>query len=343
MKGMIYIKIILPVANPIIDCYPNYGAFLSILQNHEMAKPWIVSNFIQLECPNDMEQNTRMDFYMGSPYFISVCPWILLQRIRKDMIQLKWSNNISHFVREALLQGYYVFLMVDQFFIPASSAYQKYHRIHELFIYGYDDVEEVFYISDNFQNGQYIRGICSFTDLNYSYIDLSKSKDLGQELIYLLSFNNFGQFDINLEVLKELLSDYLFSINSSQKNNLLNQPLKKEWVYGLECYVHLIHYLKHIMPKVNQLDIRPFYVLKNHKTMMIERLMYLSQIQLLKDPDTFISSYVRIEELAKIVLNLSLKYVVSKNLNILTRIAERLDQLSSIEADLLPRLLKSLS
>lgn len=340
---MIYIKIIHPVADPIIDCYPNYGAFLSILQTNETAKPWIVSNFVQLECPNDMEQNTRMDFYMGSPYFISICPWILLQRIRKDMIQLKWSNDISLFVREALLQGYYVFLMADQFFIPASSAYQKFHRIHELFIYGFDDIEEMFYISDNFQNGKYSRGICSFTDLNHSYIDLTKATDLGQELIYLLSFNNSGKFSINLDILKELLSDYLHSINSSQKNNLLNQPLKREWIYGLGCYDHLIHYLKNIVPKGTRLDIRPFYVLINHKTMMIERLICLSQIQLLKDPDTYISSYTRIEELTTIALNLSLKYTFSKKANILTSIAKKLEQLSGMEADILPQLIKSLS
>ncbi|WP_240419144.1 hypothetical protein [Paenibacillus periandrae] len=233
--------------------------------------------------------------------------------------------------------------MVDQFYIPASSAFNKYHRIHELFIYGFDDEIEEFLISDNFQNGKYTRGKCSFSDLNNSYIDFKKATDLGQELVYLLSFNSSSIFNQNINVLKELLSDYLYSINSSQKNNLLNQPLKKEWVYGLRCYDHLISYLNNVKSMGDRLDIRPFYVLKNHKSRMIERLLYLSEIQILKDPDIYVSNYANIEKISTIILNLSLKYSITKDKNILNRIAEHLEQLSGKEADILPRLIRSIS
>ncbi|MGG4340446.1 hypothetical protein [Paenibacillus lautus] len=279
---------------------------------------------------------------MGSPYFISICPWILLQRIRKDIIYLKWANDISQFVRDALLQGYYVSLMVDQFYIPASSAFNKKHRNHELFIYGFDDTTEIFLISDNFQNGKYTKGSCSFTDLNNSYIDLSKTTDLGQELVYLLSFNKYGKFEINIEVLKELLSDYLCSVNSSQKNNLLNQPLKKDWIYGLRCYDHIVTYLNNVKTTENYLDVRPFYVQKNHKSMMIKRLLYLSEIGILNDDENYITQYINIEKISAIVVNLTLKYNITKDKNILNRIAENLGKMSRGESEILPKILKSL-
>lgn len=54
---------ILPIKEPVLNGYPDYAIFLSIIANYESTKDWMYTNFVQLFFDPGAKYNKLRFFY----------------------------------------------------------------------------------------------------------------------------------------------------------------------------------------------------------------------------------------------------------------------------------------
>lgn len=101
-----------------------------------------------------------MDFF--TPYLWESCPWISYQRLHRTFVNNKW-DSFTGFLIESIKQGYYVLAWFDHYYVPKHSFFQKIHKLHDCFVYGYDIEKEVFYIANFLTDNKYLYSeICRY-------------------------------------------------------------------------------------------------------------------------------------------------------------------------------------
>ena len=97
---------ILPMAKPLLDGYPLYGAIFSILGAHTQDYlPWVYNTFIQLFAPSNLKDRNRLNYAIPDPF--RDCPWIecfaLDRHLALDM------TNIIDLTKHYINHNYYLY------------------------------------------------------------------------------------------------------------------------------------------------------------------------------------------------------------------------------------------
>ncbi|CAM3611814.1 hypothetical protein [Marinicrinis lubricantis] len=334
----------LPVTNPAIDAYNNIANVLSIIQGDDKAADWIHSHFIQLYHDQSFEDSFTLSFY--APYLIKTCPWLETQMVHKRIVEKGW-DDITRFLIDCIDSGCYVILIVDQFYIPNSVYYQKSHRPHELFVYGYHLGKEEFDISDNFASGKYKRLACSFEDLRIAYNELSPEMELNYNhyngMMFVLSKKELAEpIPFHPQLVIRRLEDYLHSIDSSASDQALYAHSKPNWSYGLRCYSNLIKYVDHVCDRQEYLDIRPFHVIYLHKKQMVSRIEFMQTKADLWNGEELKSRFSELEKTSLITRNLAMKYNFSNDPGLKMAITDQLETIVNAERHIVPQLIEQI-
>lgn len=124
------------------------------------------------------------------------------------MMNKKWHNNIVDFLIESINEGFYIYFFVDESKIRISPL-NKGDLTHDIFVYGYNDIDKIFYISGAFDNGKFTFGTCNYEETHVN-VDLSKDWLHGFKLLKKIPW----EYCFSMNYLVEELSDYLYSRNS---------------------------------------------------------------------------------------------------------------------------------
>lgn len=346
MQSFINKTKILPMKYPIVTSYPCHANVLSVVSNSDEYLPWFFNNYIQLNYPKEVHKDgARLDFYVS--YLWEACPYIYHQRVSKDFISYKW-NTIIEFLIDSIELGFYIHLIVDTFYIPNYKSINKNHIPHDIFIFGYDSSEKVFNVADNFNLGKYSYETANFKDIEEGYksvrqIGLFDWLD-GIEMIRLkenngaYGFSHKYKFDVDL--VKNSIKDYLSSTNNSIKWHYIPSI---QWKYdkdyfGIEIYSKLIEYLDNQVEEIG-IDMRPFYVLWEHKMVMLLRIQYMINNGFLNNVESISKDYITIERQAHILNSLWIKYAVSEDKKIIQRMVIIIKQLALEETLVLETIL----
>ena len=161
----------LPVTYPMITSWQWHATLFSIFSDDENAKKWIFSNYIQLRCYNIQEIFTGDDMLladmMPGSSALKQCPYLMFSLLTKEQIQSYCGNIIDFIIKTIDLNGY-VYGVFDEAKI-LCDAEVDYKFPHELFIYGYNRDEEVFYVGDFTFQDHYSYNTVSFSDLERGY------------------------------------------------------------------------------------------------------------------------------------------------------------------------------
>jgi hypothetical protein len=313
-------KKILPMKFPPITSYPYQANLLSVILNDDKAIPWYFNNFIQLEGPKFNDNGMRIDFYTSLLW--KTCPWIYYQRISRELVSVGWTNIIE-FVKNAIDLGFYAYFNVNTYFISAYSSYKKYHGMHDIFVYGYDNNR--LYVADNFKNGKYSYETIIYNELEEGYynINLTCGGSLKGETdwlngIELISFRHKYGYSFNVELVKDDLVDYLFSRNSRKKYWVKSDLYWKEkCIYGIEVYNVIKNYVSEVIQGKLDYDLRPFHVLYEHKHVMLSRINYMVDNGYLDNSVYIYDNYGEIVNKCKVIESLWLKAQITGNKNTL--------------------------
>ena len=339
---MCIMRKVLPMKVPLIRSYANYAHIFSILDTHgENYYPWVYNHYVQLCVPDDYSifpvdyMVTRM--YTNTPNFFT-------SRLERKMaVTIK--SGILNFIRFAIDNGYYIFMMLE---VSHIAAYE-WMRFHEPLLYGYDDEKEEIYFADTYMNGKYSEGIATYTEIVNA---------TGDEL----NWNTFHTTNLGLDVMcmkyRDMKEEFVF--NKNTYIHFLNCYINQEDTYnffgkipgvtrgdvtpnvcGIGIYNILQKHLQFVREDVNAfIDKRGFYVILEHKK-LLEKTMAFLLGECWKE--VFPVEWQLVQEEVKnatICLYLCLKYNVTQDVRILNRISEYAIILEQTEKSLFPNLIK---
>lgn len=329
-------NIILPMYEPKLNTFNVYAALFSIIAKDENYLPWFYSNFISIginTCDDTLYFTDHFTFFEYGEG-LSSCPWLEVYKPSHKTIYYQYSFNIKDVLTSYLNQNKYVWLYLDQFYIPQSNYYQKLHKEHSVLIYGYDDATNIFYIADNLDNGKFIKTVISYEQLIKAW-----ESDICEHFRRLFRVINSkeGKYKINTTHLKNQIEDYLSS-NSIKHGVYWDQiPVDgphsyvqniQYWIFGHEVYSYIQQLIKQVkgMSGIKSLDLRIPHLLWEHKKCMLERIKYLHL-----EMYDFYSEYENVVNNSLAIRNLTMKYNITQKDSILDEIDTRISEIVYIE------------
>lgn len=330
---------ILPVSEPVVTSYPVFANPLSIMQDNEQGWSWIMSNFIQVVCPKPDSLTLNFKNYSESPI-------LCYQHIKKSLINSKW-ENIVEFIIDSINMDYYVYMLVDQYYLSSSDAFQRLRHPHDIFIYGYDSSKKIFNVADNMRSGRYVFSTCSFDELEQAYMMLAKDQDIiypfnpdegFNQSIKLLSLNAHMEYKFNINYVIKSLLDYL---ESKLTMNEIHQ-YRESHSYGVSTYSDVCEYVYLLEKDLVDFDIRSFHLIYEHKKLMRIRIDFLKTTHFLKDTDMLMKQCQKLEMETLTLRNLAIKYSLNRKVALLAEIVKRLKVIKELDHNLGYNILDSL-
>ncbi len=328
----------LQIVQPPVICYLHHAYPLTAAQNHEDFFAWFYSNYIQLEFDlNCSSLNFFTHGVCGNSIYSPILDYKILDL---ELISLSHIDIIA-FIVDSINMGYYVTTYLDEYYIPERFSYNKFHFRHDVMIFGYDLNKNIFKIIGFNDKQQYSTSCISFSEFENSYTNcidkkndviLFKAKD---KLSYEPSFS----FDkVNLI---NLLEDYYFSRNTSERLRIFSNP-KKGFIYGMSVYNELIKYYKSAIENdKKELDIRHMHLLWEHKKCMVSRIEYLISNKFINS-NTVLDGYICLRNTALSLRNILIKFLVVNDKKYIKKIITSLGKMHSDEEQLLSSLIGQL-
>lgn len=337
-------KKILNFNYPIITTYTHHAHLLGILSNSQDAMKWAYSNYIQVYINKDLSENMWGDFYFPMPYEIKnleLCKWIETQKILEKSIIDDYEDIVSY-IEKSVKRGMYVHLMVNFRFISGSyCAHDIKDAFHDLLVIGYDDISKVFVCAD-FKlniNNKYEVFECTYEDLRLAFMDAHKCmKDSYlNHMVYLYRLKDQCDYEFDINNIVFGLSEYLFG-NIPEYWKEYNYANLQNVTFGIKYYDVICSYLSEYNPY--HINTSIIYLMYDHKKMMIERLKELCEHN--KTVFKYIEMYKQMYDEMQIIVNLTIKYDITHNKNLINKIIQNLIKVKEHEERVLGRLIVDL-
>lgn len=317
----------LKVKQPLICCYTNYGILFSLLPDDMM--PWVYNNFIQIRYNRDWKTVTFDNHIL----MLSYCPALSFRSIPFYIHQELCGGKIQDFVIDSIDHERYVFMYVDRFYLKNSDEYKNIHRSHEIFIYGYDEEKKVFYIADNLDQGRFIFTECGFSELEESFEAADKQYEFMAD-IGLIHENIGVKSEINIGQIVDGLERYLMSIPT------YDMKPEQPYLFGRDVVRYIRdNYLIH--SNGEDIDIRAFHLLYEHKLLMEMRVEYLLNAGYISPKQVELNEFTELKNGYLQLRNAIIKYNLTKNTNTLNRSVLKMDELIYKEEVILKKLLQT--
>jgi hypothetical protein len=317
----------LKLETPPVKGYLHHAYHLSVAQEHPSFIEWFNSNYIQLRY---YPKNNWLNFYKMDQY-----PLLDVQIVKNEFLRVN-QIDIIDFTVNSIKQGYYVWLYIDEYYDPNRESYNKKNQVHENLLYGYNQDYSCFYTA-GFDQKQ----IYSFSEIRFS--DFLKAYNVVPDHfpVKMLKLNENFTYHFNLQYVKEILTDYIYSKNTSERNGMLENSTS-DCFYGIDSYKYLKIYFENVLKDEIPSDIRLLHILLEHKDCMLSRIKYLSDNKYLMDADPIIDSYREIQKKVLTLRNLQLMYDMKGNKKYLYRLINYIDEIAIEEPNILIQLLEGI-
>jgi hypothetical protein len=238
------------------------------------------NNYIQLESARSyLPQHHLLRFapYIGPTTFAENGLGVqsaLVPRTRRDLISAL-VRSISH--------GFFVRLLVDEYFVPERWSHLTTHRMHDILVTGIDlakkDVTIVGYCRDR----RYRESHCSVRELCAAYFSVPHHP--GVDRFIAFKFQPRTAIKLNLGLIQESLVNFIEAKPSPRTK--LPDPSDGApggGAYGLAAFDYVSGYIE-IQARNSRMDRRPFSTLLDHALLMQRRAQRVSGH--IGDPDRF--------------------------------------------------------
>lgn len=346
IKVMLFVekrKSILPLNHPDVVGYLCHAYPLSILKNGENYEYWLYNQYIQLICLHEFPRHDLFTFYLpnyGIKEFVLACPFVRRQIIHLDFVG-RDKQTLLEFIVKAVSRGYYVHVIVDEYFVPNTIAYNKDRQPHEMLVIGYDLDEGVLHVAGFDKSMQYGKYTVDYDLFYTAYERCERQHDYHQNYVFLLWNDEKKVYRLRPEIMVEHLRNYVDGKNSMLPYAALADPV--DWVYGLKCYDKLLHSLRyHVGELGKDMDVRPIHTVWEHKKIMLKRVQYMMEHGYLARDDAFAGKFKEAERLALTARDQALKYYFTKDKRFLQGIVSGYEDMLSKEEPVIRRLIDEL-
>lgn len=323
------IKIVLPIEErPAIVSKNIHAIRLSIIQKcDEFGINYIYNNYIQLFFKIERKGHATFDYVFPKYKDLST---FRTCSVDKPTFTIN-SINIKDFIIRGLLCKKYIITSVDEYYIPNRPAYNKFNFGHDVLLYGYDSQNNIFHIIGYTDSGYYQPSTINCDEFVIAYLNSYGNKSI--ELVETVSYYHHR---IEKDLIIASLEDY---INSGNKSRLFD---KSKWLedgetYGIETIDKVKTYLNDVANSQINSDKRILYTLMEHKKIMLDRYKHLHDYKIIYEDKEVEKMLCEIYNKSRISFNLFLKYLISEDISILSRIEKILDCIKSIEIKVIPQ------
>lgn len=332
---------VLHMQTPMITSYPRHANLLSILENEEMYIEWLIENYIELQSAK--MKKLKLEFHIGYDviHFFQFCPFVVYNRAERNIVN-KAYHDIIEYLCDLILDNRYVYVLVDRFYVSCyPQSYQKEHHYHDIFLYGFDQEEKIFYAADFF-DGKYSLKKTTFSEIKQGYESVKDNEDW---LHGVISLQVIKTMVYNLDVNKVIrnLREYIERFNPSVHNEILFSYMKSDYFdFGINIYQTLLRYFD--AENVNfKVDLRPFHLLCDHKRILVEMVRHLIRNHYLLEKSVDFDQVTQLESNAMVIRNVLIKYNITGNKKELIRCKNLLQQLMKDEKALISILLEKIN
>lgn len=340
-------KVVLPVKYPAITSWQWHATLFSILGEDENAKRWIYSNYIQLRCYNIPEYTSGdeillCDMMPGSSA-LKECPYLLFSLITKPQIE-SYCGDVIDFIVKTIDLGGYVYGAFDEARM-ISNVSVDYKFSHELFIYGYNMEEEVFYVGDFTFKDKYAYTTVTFDAVKRGFDVLSAGEDhvfrddyKGTRGLYVIQKNvDSKYYDIDPVLIKRTLEEYLKGEDTKEHFRMMRNRFD-DTVFGVNVYDALKTRVdKQLHREEPDFDIRALHIAYDHKVLMLDRLKYLMANEVIPFNQEMLDDYAVVVEDMLTARNLLVRISVTNEIEAGGRIADYLDDAREKETAILSK------
>lgn len=233
---------------------------VQILPNYSDA--WLCSEFVNLRyLPED---KIRCDFLHKDFWFTSAKMFVRQSLLFSNETLQFDSFDVIKYIISAIKDGKYVTGDFNAYYIPDKIEYRKINKRDTYLIYGYDLLNECFYLM-----GDTIHGYGSHEVRFKDYINSISNRDDGMFNINIMEYNPEFSFDFSKEKLYKNLNNYVLSFDEDAFHNLVSPKFGLDAIRQLKADI-LVDY-----GRGQLIRDKSFLVLCEHKKLMVLRLKYL--------------------------------------------------------------------
>ncbi len=302
--------------NPEIRTY-QYNAYLeAILYNHHDYKEWLYSNYIQVVYLPEEQCNVSLDY--EAPTIYGGCSLIEYQDFAiKDNKSLFLES-----INDNLQKGKYIYLFLDEYYVPERSSFGKYHFVHDILIYGVDKQSKTYLVIGYNSEFEFVKSQIDFEACYQGFVN-------NEDHIYIKAVAlKRDTFTMKEEVLKIMLEDYLYGRNSKEHLDLYidmstycppffdcRKQLSSS--FGVKVYDQYIKDIIECAEQNLEIDYRISYLLYEHHKLMRNRVLYLQDKGVIKKDLKLVQTADDIIRRTKQLVNISLKSLYVKEKKVL--------------------------
>lgn len=341
-------KVVLPVKYPAITSWQWHATLFSILGDDENAKKWIYSNYIQLRCYNIPEYTSGdeillCDMMPGSSA-MKECPYLLFSLITKAQIE-SYCGDVIDFIVKTIDLGGYIYGAFDEARMLSGMNVGDFKFSHELFIYGYNMEEEVFYVGDFTFKDKYAYTTVTFEAVKNGFDTLSAGEDhvfrddyKGVRGLYVIEKNvDAKYYDIDPVLIKRTLEEYLNCEDTKDHFRMMRNRFD-DTIFGIDVYDALKARVdKQLQAEEPDFDIRALHIAYDHKVLMLDRLKYLMANEVIPFDQAMLDSYAEVVDNMLTARNLLVRISVTGEIEAGSRIANYLDDAKAKEVEILQK------
>ncbi|BBH22604.1 hypothetical protein Back11_39490 [Paenibacillus baekrokdamisoli] len=342
-------KKLLPLTEPVSNCYQGSAFPLSVMGLHSGFKHWYVDKLIQLACPKELDEHVDINFF-DIDEICEVNSFMIKRRIQRALLK-KFNISLIDFIIETINMNNYVYLFVDDYYLSEKSYfYKKRHHDHDIFICGYDSNEQYFNLFGYYGDGIFGNFKASFSEIvqgfeNVQFESWRFQSHCDDIVLYQAIKDNQQNENSNsfeYSSLKIMLEEYVESKDSSHKGGIrCNKIHCSEFIYGVAIYDQFIALIDRKKTALEKLDIRDYHLLYEHKKLMSFRLEYLFERDFLQERD-IINEYREIEKKSVILKNVVLKYNITRKISDIEKIKDLVMNLKVKESMILHSVISNL-
>ena len=328
--------------HPIAKSYQYIGYAMSIIQQHPNFEEWLVDNYIQLSFDEDNINKGVIIEFLGGTIFDSVELLDYVDSISEKKNYYMNDLHIIEYIINCIDNEKYVYTMLNEFYVPYRECYQNSEFEHDCLIIGYSKEREILYLIGYDEYRQYIESEIKFNEFCKAF----RTADL---VLKEIKMNKKG-YEGSLEKFFCRIRDYLYSYDCRKNlQNYIDDSNEKAFFsvkyavhgkiyFGINTYGKILEYLQQVVEQKYELDIRALYILYEHKKCMYKRLGII-QGRIEFNILDIISTYEKLVEETKIIVNLGIKYILSNKLECISSIMGRIKECEMKEVENLKELL----
>ncbi len=361
-------KKILPLAEPPITTFPSYAAALGIMANYKESYDWFYSQYIQLcaiEITNPYEKEhthapyvpiffvdtdvRRLTNTFSDYYFVmrENCPYLNIFEIPNELID-SFSGSFVEFIKYCIRTGMYIFTFLD---VSKIKQYRQVpSKFHEIFIFGYDDENEIVHFADFPINNasKYSYSTCPYNEIEEAYSSMKQFEYPLIKSTALIKYSDSIPYTFDMKYVKDSICSYIEPnhIRAEEYNEYVMSLFSAlgwntKTYLGVDIYDFLLNYIGSEVKRNRQhISVELFHGFLDHKEMMIKRIKYfMCKGYFDEDKEDFVAEYRKVRDNIKIVRNLIIKYNISQNQIELKKAIDILQETREIEIPLLRKLL----